>query len=67
MEYTPGTSDTDFGSLTWSVDGTSYTYSNSAIPATLANATITVGTLGVEHTRDMASMVVTSFLVSKTN
>lgn len=67
VEYTPGTSDTDFGSLTWSVDGNSYTYSDSSIPASLANATITVGTLGVEHTRDMASMVVTSFQISKTN
>jgi len=67
VEYTPGTSDTDFGTLTWSVDGNSYTYSDSSIPATLANATITIGTLGVEHTRDMGSMVVTSFQISKTD
>ncbi|MBQ3296724.1 InlB B-repeat-containing protein [Candidatus Saccharibacteria bacterium] len=67
VEYTPGSSSSTFGTLTWTIDGTTYTTSNtSSIPSSLANATITVGTLGVEHTCDMSSMIITSFSVTKT-
>ena len=65
VEYTPGTGNNS-GTITWTIDGNTYTTTNdSHISTSFTNATITVGTLGVEHTRDMASMEIVSFNVTK--
>lgn len=66
ISYTPGTGNNS-GTLTWTIDGNSYTTTNSTnIPSSLSNAVITVGTLGVEHTKDMVEMEIIEFSVTKT-
>ena len=67
IEYTPGATSSSSGTLVWTIDNNTYTSTSSSIPTSLNNATITVGTLGVEHTCDMTNMVITSFSVTKTS
>lgn len=65
ITYTPGTGNSG-GTIRLTLDGTSASVTSTTIPSALSNATISVGTLGVEHTRDITAMEIIEFSVSKT-
>ena len=65
ITYTPGSGNSN-GTISLTLDGTTSSVTSSTIPSSLSNATISVGTLGVEHTRDITAMEIIEFTVTKT-